>query len=149
MNIYESLLAKAINGGGGENPNRTETIIGTLAGVLPNWTESEWRDLTLAMQSHNASVVVVIDTSAIGGGEFGGDIRSINVSTAFYNNVDIRVGGDSPQITGAESAQFAWGDGKVIGANAVVYYEGAWTILPNEYGSLVPTTTTIYWHPMP
>lgn len=133
MNIYESLLAKAINGGGG-NPNTEQVINATLANP---WGSNELAEqYQTAYVSGGASAVLEFDATALG---FGILINPIDKNTLEGCEFDGSV---------AYCMTFSAGTYRGDINSAIVVMSGTVTDM-RQYASVIPTTLTIYWHPMP
>lgn len=147
MSLKDILFAKAAGGGG--NPNRVEVIQGTLAEPFGDFDKGE--ELYAAIDNGNASAKISLDLTALqmgldsvwgwlykgatnthyysfftGGTEFGLEGLSLGYDMAIFFPLD------SEEQPGELRAQ--------VGADYIVL---------NEYASLIPTTLTIIWHPLP
>ena len=140
MSLKDLLFLKA---GGGGNPNRVETRTGTLAepfGVLAN-------SISQGLYNGDCSAVMDIDSRAIGGGEF---------SLVLKSNSD-GIEGVLANVTNTEcyAAQVIWAQGLDYSVSSAHFCTASTsdetlTITDiSEYASLITTTLTIYWHPMP
>lgn len=137
MNIYESLLAKAINGGGSGNPNSMQTINATL--------ENPWGTNELASQYMTAyangdvDAVLEFDATALGFGVLNNPIDTSTIEGCSVDGVSSL----------AYSISFSYASdtaGDLLGA--FVVQNGNITDV-YQYANLVPSTLTIFWHPMP
>jgi hypothetical protein len=144
MNIYESLLAKAINGGGGsDNPNSITEVNATL--------ENPWGTNDLASQYMTAydngdvSAVLEFDATALGFGTLWNPIDSNSCEGCFcgYNGQ-----GEPDGSSLAYVMDFSTGDSVGNLIRAFVVQNGTVTNM-KPYASVIPTKLTIYWHPMP
>lgn len=134
--------AKSISGGGGGgNPNRVEVIQGTLANPFG---DVDIVDLFDKMLNGNASANVEIDASALGLGIFPPVL--IGVDNYFYcvglSSSSVSTIGESflinwSRVTGSLDFAAMWPQGGGEGTDM------------SPYASLVSTTLTIIWHPLP
>lgn len=138
MNLYDVAIAKKLSGGGGGggNPNTTQTITGTLNAPFGS---VDIGALGTALSSMNASAYFEADASALGAG-----------------TVSARLAGDNTGI---------WGNGASFGvSDSVIAFGLSWgssgsltfakmfsdgnVMDISPYGSMIPTTLTIVWHPL-
>lgn len=136
MNLYDMLLAKKIGGGGGSggNPNTIQVINATLANP---WGSNELAEqYQTAYESGGASAVLEFDATALG---FGILINPIDENTLEGCESDGSV---------AYCMSFSVGTYRGDINSAVVVVSGTATDM-KQYASMIPTTLTIYWHPMP
>lgn len=135
-------FAKEAAGGGGGNPNRVQTITGTLADP---WGDLDYQELFDALSNNNASCRLVADLTALG---------MPNIETLLYANEN-------------EDAPSAYSSGAVIGSSEIYEcYQAIWHYVDGDlvrfgavlsgvyqnllsYASAIPTTITIIWHPLP
>lgn len=150
MNIYESLLNKAINGGG-SGANRKRTITGTLTECVQNFAYSDeaFYDTHSKLSTGDISIMLEADASALGLGDISiplWDVApyEIGFGSAYWTNSDVLVG------------SFAFTIGINLGDdfNTVIYMFGSWDTTGTytdlrPYADYIPATITIYWHPMP
>lgn len=150
MNINDFILAGKLAGssGSGGNPNSVQVITGTANNVLPNWNNSEWNALTVAVANHNATVIVELDLSAVGANPYSANFLSETTGIMFETYAGFDLNGN-PSINEANTAAIVWGSDLVTFASIIFYDGNTFTELATDYYSVIPTTLTIYWHPMP
>lgn len=138
MNIYESLLAKAINGGGsGGNPNTKQVINATLANP---WGSNELAEqYQTAYESGGASAVLEFDATALGFGVLNNPIDSSTLEGCSIDGVSSLAYSISFSYDSATAGDLLGGF-VVQNGNIMDVY---------QYANLVPSTLTIFWHPMP
>lgn len=140
FNESTSAWVKKNSGGGGSNPNRVEVIQGTLANPFGGINVSE---LFLALSNGNASAKILIDASVIG---------VENVPPVFITDNDevgfVVTGGYGASEVLYEAYIIIWGPVTGNCSMAVIYTGDVGSDILS-YASLIPTTLTIYWHPMP
>lgn len=156
MNIEDILFAKALVARGSGNPNRVEVIEGTLDTAFGNMSLTELEELHSAVDNGNASAIITMDLSSIMGGDYylplplicGGAGENFSIEYSYISNSEIaslyacwwlRYDDSRPYLFTFEDAY---------------QVSGRWedSIEPQDitsYASLIPTTLTIYWHPMP
>ena len=125
------------SGGGGGNPNYTETITATLAnpfGTADKYVE--YRHAYYANRSATASLTA--DVSALG------FVQEINNPIDLCTFEGCAVNSDDTSL--AYVITFSTETGDIT--SGYVVQDGVITDL-TQYASLIPTTLTIYWHPMP
>lgn len=142
MNLYESLLAKALNGGGGGNPNTIQVINATL--------ENPWGSIELAKQyqtaykSGGASAILEFDATALGFGVLSNPIDDSSFQGCYCSTDG---GGEPDGNSLGFEVRFATGGSVGNAMKAFLVQNGTVTdMLP--YASMIPTKLTIYWHPM-
>ena len=150
MSLRDLLFAKA---GGGGNPNRVDVIQGTLANPFGSMTPDEVASLQADLRFGGASAILEVDGTPIGAALFSAAIfaygagEEIGAFLSFVEPTDVScfaanwtiIFGDS----GAES--YSLDDAAYIsGTSEELTYSPL-----NAYASSLPTTLTIYWHPMP
>ena len=145
MALRDLLFAKA---GGGGNPNRAETVTGTLENPIAGLSASPFA-LKSAFSSGNASGKITLDASALGLGEYtypffkDGDyftisLSSITADSVFDSNALWEI--DASENVVLDQAYMAEGE---TGTPSLTITDLM------SYAALIPTETTIYWHPMP
>lgn len=141
MNPFDICLAKQLVGeSGGGNPNRVETITGTLNDP---WGDVDCEELSEALQSNNATAIIEADATALG---FGTIIQPVQktAETNFFSN-----GANIDELTSSVLANaLAWRETTGNITRFAIYAGGTFTDAL-AYASLVPTTMTIIWHPLP
>lgn len=152
MNINDFILAGKLagsGGGGGGNPNSVQVIEGTGNNVLPNWNITEWNELTDAVANHNATVIVELDLSALGlTNPYSANYLSETTGIMYASDAGFYLG-DNPSITEAAAVTIVWGS-DLVTLSSLAFYDGnTVTDLSSDYFSVIRTTLTIYWHPMP
>lgn len=157
LEIVSYLLGKKAGGGGGGNPNRTETLTGTAADVFSSMTGQEWNELCEAVENGGASVKVVLDASALGYTDpFTWRLTGYQISPIWFLDYQgLYVDTLTMTITHAGTANWCAVYDYDIGEyrnpvlnTATIYTNGSFVDI-KEYGSYLPATATIYWHPMP
>ena len=123
--------------GGGENPNYTQIVTGTLT---ETWGEVAYSELSTALATGNATGILNFNASAIGfessytqplhgtGSHIISMGSDINLNSSLCNLLDWNT-------DGTFNSGFVEADGTISDLT--------------EYASLISTTVTIYWHPMP
>lgn len=129
--------------GGGGNPNRVQTITGTLA---EPWGGHQY-SISNALYSNECSAVMHGDATAIGESEFDlileTDCDGIKGSYVFMSSNECV----AASIVWAESLDYSINEALIC--NASTSDETVEISDIKEYGSLIPTTLTIIWHPLP
>lgn len=156
MSLFRELaLAKGFSGGGG-NPNRVQTITGTLANPWANVSIDEYKSFCEALEDNGANAIIEVKASALGlpNTNFR-DFLPYDIGTDYYLQIfkgDAQVNGTARAISFIYSIM-----NNVVALNQAHYGEfevtdgsgsGSVTDL-SQYASLIPTTLTIIWHPLP
>lgn len=154
MSLFRELaLAKGFSGGGG-NPNRVQTITGTLDDpwgdvgfdalfeALPHYNDDD------TITARNATAIIKIDGTALGMGSAKLPLRSYDGGLRKFINGD----GISTWDYGFLAAVSSWEKDGIYEANIYTGSSQDWTYTKTdveEYASVIPTTLTIIWHPLP
>lgn len=138
---------------GGGNPNRVQTITGTLDTIATDinskLTFEEYGEFLLGLNSGNTSAEISVDASALGFGTF--TTPFIQLSDGYFGFI---------------TAYWEWGEddatfessvicvlkivGIILGLSQVFMYDTQnGNVNMRQYASLLPYTLTIYWHPLP
>lgn len=125
---------------GGGNPNSVQVITGTLANPFGDVNLAE---LITAFNTGGASIFIAIDATVIGQGVF--PDAPMNW-TSDYGLSITGVTGNTSELLRAALINWSSIDGTLTYA---VMYTGASGTDIESYASQMPTTLTIYWHPMP
>ena len=145
MSLFRELaLAKGFSGGG--NPNETETLVGTLESPFVGLSV-EPSVLLSALEDRNASAFISLDASSVGlgvyvyplinnGNSFYAGLTSIDSYTLFVSEAMWHVSGSGVELSTAFMA-----DGEITTPSLRITDMFS-------YASVLPTTLTIYWHPM-
>jgi hypothetical protein len=136
-------------GGGGGNPNTVQTITGTLAEPFGDFDKGE--ELHTAIGNGNASAKIVLDISALQMG--------LNTLWGWLYQ-----GADNEHYYSFYTSEASFGtEGLTFGFFASIFFPldsgeytpqllgqvGADYLDLTEYASIIPTTLTIIWHPLP
>lgn len=149
------------NGGGGGNPNRVETFLGTLDDLTQSITleESDVDAFLQGICTGQASADIVLDVTAIAGFQY--EIHCAILGRTDVNGYHI---GLIQMLDPKDGIETAIGvSGIIYKASKVVDGEIVWflnatsmEVMMNgsilsiqEYVELIPTTLTIVWHPLP
>lgn len=139
--------------GGGGNPNSVQTITGTLADPFTDWTDTEYGEFLEAYYTGGASASMVCDASAIG---FADDIYLILNPSYIEPSFETSHIGDTSAIVatvdyfGSRIETPYLSEAKVLQASGLEAADPSFTITDiSAYASLIPTTLTIIWHPLP
>ena len=118
------------------NPNYTQTITGTAAAPFG---DVDFDTLALALKDGNASATMVCDASALGEGNITGFLHSTGNS--------ITMDGANITSVASEAYMAQW----IYATTLSNFYTEKDGVIADvkEYASAIPTTLTIYWHPMP
>lgn len=151
MNINDFILAGKLagSGGSGGNPNSVQVITGTLAEPWGDFENGE--ELYSAIKSGNASAILALDISALSMGldEVSGYLYSgakTEHYVAFYStNASFNLGALAMAYN---AAIFYSVDGSEDSSNLEAQVGSDYHDL-GTYANLIPTTLTIYSHPMP
>lgn len=146
-NRLEYFAKEAASGGG--NPNSVQTITGTLAEPWGDFDKAE--ELSAAIENGNASAKLTLDISVLQAGLdtirawlYAGVID--DQYAAFFTSA---AQFDSEGITlGFEACIFFSFDGNVRSSYLEAQIGADYSDL-SAYASLIPTTLTIIWHPLP
>lgn len=143
MSLFRELaLAKGFSGGG--NPNSVQTITGTLADPFGTMSNEEFYSFCNAYYTGAASALLVIDGSGLGADDITLSLDpryneptfcSSYISSDTVNCGYVSYFGNRSFSPFLESAKGYTTDG------GIVEYE--------QYATLLPTTLTIIWHPLP
>lgn len=136
-----------MDGGGGGNPNRVETITGTAANP---WGDVDFNTFYNALRNNEANAYITLDVTALGY-PTSITVYSNNawdtgrVMWIAFTNANIQGGADDSAVYCSFGMDYV--------DEEPDYFIGAWlggevTII-TDYASLVPTTLTIIWHPLP
>lgn len=144
MSLKDLLFAKAAGGGGGGNPNRVEVIQGTLDNPFTGWTKAEYGEFLDAYYDGNASATMSVDATVIGYAEADLVLEPFYVEPSFSF---CTIGNDGAiALTVSYFGNF---EEIPLLATASGYTTADGVIDFREYASLIPTTLTIIWHPLP
>lgn len=130
---------------GGGNPNRVQTITGTLANPFTDWTKAEYDEFIGAYSDGNASASMTVDATEIG------YVEASLVLAPFYNepfflDAYIEADGDVTAISVSYLGNF---EETPLLSEAKGYTTAGGVVDLAEYASILPTTLTIIWHPLP
>lgn len=132
------------NGGGGGNPNRVQTITGTAANPFGDVFD----DLMEGINNNTASATLSLDGSALGEGTYLAPVFLSN-----YNELQVTLIAITNLMTGSTIGLVGdWNDGGLVLLCKITTDGGEGTSSNTslyEYASLIPTTLTIIWHPLP
>lgn len=134
---------------GGGNPNRVETITGTLADPWGDFDDA--KELNTALHDGNASAYLALDISALQvgyneivepliGTSMASDYASFKSSGADLSSVGL-------DYATAVIIYFNFDD--VVRPPQLYAQVGDTFADLSDYASLIPTTLTIIWHPLP
>ena len=137
-----SKIADVAEGGGG-NPNSVQVITGTLDAP---WGDVDLTELASAVYSSNASFVMELDLSILGI-TTPVEIASSPVQLTSNLAASLFRVNDSGELANAIYVSWVLTAGNEL-HSAWANYGGAITRM-TDYASQIPTTLTIYWHPMP
>lgn len=154
MDVVDILYAKnKFGGSGGGNPNRVQVIEGTLANPLGEPTES-LSIVVLALEIINGNASATLEFDYIMNGD------TLHLSS--YLNGQIEVNPDywvyrlyfmynaiSDSLNMGAFALWRYTIDEGFTLNALYAQDSGFVFDLSENASLVPTTLTIYWHPMP
>lgn len=127
---------------GGGNPNRVETITGTMADP---WGDFDHQELFDALSNNNASCRLVADLTVLGMT----DLEPLLYANEYETSPNAYSSGAT--IGNAEQYscyQAIWG---YINGD-LTYFSGVFSGVYQDlsvYASSIPTTLTIIWHPLP
>lgn len=123
-----------IGGIGGENANRVETVTGTVADMFG---DVDVATLKSALESKGASVYLTADASALGMSTIIGDLR--------YGLV-----AEGATVTSNSVLAYSaiWNDDGTL-SSFYMTTDGTTFTDVSPYASLITTTLTIVWHPLP
>lgn len=142
MNPFDICLAKQLVGvSGGGNPNRVQTITGTLDDP---WGDVDSNELGEALQSGNATAIIEADATALGFGIIMQPVQqTVEIHNLFSNGANVDELSSSVIANTVE-----WGSttGSIL---RFAIYDGGTVTDALAYASLVPTELTIIWHPLP
>lgn len=155
MSLKDLLFLKA-GGGGGGNPNRVDEIGGTLANPFGDMTLSEISAFLNAACDGNASANIYIDASIIQTGTYligGLYADGAGEQLHFARGYE---GSDNVGVVNADWVATYNG----MGPESFMITEASYTVYDKteetatytnlfDYAEHLPTTLTIYWHPMP
>ena len=148
------------NGGGGGNPNRTETFHGTLFDITQGVTlgESDVDAFLQGICTGQASADIVLDVTAIAGFQYEIHCAILGYSYEFgYDGLiqrfDPNDGTDSAiGVSGMISKASKVVDGEIVwfltGTDLKAMLNGSISSI-DLYDYLIPTTLNIIWHPLP
>lgn len=129
---------KKLSSGGSENPNSKQVITGTIGAPFG---EISVLDFGAALQSGNASAMLTFDASALGFDTYTQPMYSL-VGDSYIHSGGAGIGSTTSLCNMA-----AW---TINGELYEVYLEENGTITDiSLYASVITTSLTIYWHPMP
>ena len=134
---YQAYL-KELSSISGGNPNYVETVTGTLANP---WGEKTPSDLFSGAKSGNLTMIINVDATAIGG---------TRLSAAFYpfGNINVfRLTIANSQLSNWLCVYAEYYDSGVI--NAAYGLQNEAVLDYSLYASLISTTLTIIYHPLP
>ena len=135
------------SGGGGGNPNSVQVIHGTAE--YPFGDEITGQEFVTAIINGNASATIVYDGTAIGITGLADYICPVTSLMSSYIVSMYVLPGDNAISVGAFSAISEDGDTHKWHAQSLYMYNNGEQIDMTNYRSLITTTTTVYWHPMP
>lgn len=141
MSFKDLLFVKA-GGGGGGNPNSVQTITGT---VDSTFGDVDTLDLFQKIVTGDASAQITIDATAIGIGVLAPAPVGVDQSTLYCCGFDT-----SYVSTIGKTFLLVWGKNNGDIAFAATWPQGGGAgtdLMP--YASMVNTTLTIIWHPLP
>ena len=140
--MYLYAIAQNGGGGGGGNPNTVQTITGTLDDP---WGDVDFDELSEALQSGNATAIIEADATALGFGTITCYITGYFGGSPERNRNVISDG--SPNAEGGTTAySVSWTADEI--SVFTIFAAGTYTNAL-DYATLVPTTLTIIWHPLP
>lgn len=127
---------------GGGNPNRSETYTGTLYDPWGDYSVAELATLYDEISARNASMILVLDASALG------ITQPVPLLMGAYSNTfeGAAASGSLESLSAAIIVAYSKISGEL---DFCVTYasDGTGTDI-SAYASQLPTTFTIYWHPM-
>ena len=129
-----------IGSGSGGNPNSVQVITGTLANPFG---DVDLEELETAFDNGGASMTIIVDATVIGQGVFP---RAVMNWTSEYSFTLSSVRGYTTELVSA--ALVIW-DSDTGNVSVATMYSGATGTDILSYAASIPTTLTIYWHPMP
>ena len=132
-----------LESGGGENPNSTETVTGTLANPWGTMESQEISAFFADLANGDASAIMTIDASLLDAGSISSALMSVE---SFCAATGLAI--DDTQTGSGFRA--IWSS-TYLAAAYVVSITGTTCSIVNlrEYASLLPTSTQIFHHPMP
>ena len=141
LDIESYLLGKKAGGGGGGNPNSIQTITGNLNNPFGSIDKAE---LAHAIATYNASAEITFDTSALG------------VQALFHqwlnvddNNFQLNGAVIYAELSASQAYSAIWTESTGYSLNLANMMMGGVITEIINYADYIPTTLTIYWHPMP
>lgn len=141
--------AKSISGGGGGNPNRVDTITGTLQNPF-NMTPTEYADFVGALQEGGVSAVLAVDASILGFGIVDFQLYTPNFEYLEPNFIVLSMSDVAFESAGTVYYIGSITENDPIPFNsAAVYIADTLTPISKEDAAYFPTTLTIIWHPLP
>lgn len=135
FDITSYILGKK-SGGGGSNPNTVQTVTGTMANP---WGDVGFEAIRAALATGNASAIMDIQS----------DVLSIDTTlflTAGVDNITASCGHVDTTNYFAFTGIFPTGDGA---PTLRLYTKNAGYVDGSAYASIINSTLTITWHPMP
>lgn len=137
-------MAKVSSGGGGGNPNSIQTYTGTAANLC-EMTFAEYEALNNAVNNTNgAHFEITLDVSALAGSTL--IIKASSISTREAYGMKFMYADLFNQLCANGDIGFGSGELRV---DALISYVLGEINDMTEYVEYIPTTLTIYWHPMP
>lgn len=128
---------KASGGGGSENPNRVQVITGTVGHPWGDFTNDEISELQIALSNGNASAVLTFTDNE---NEYSNILYSASPD-------DVAIFGFcKPAIDAVLELMLAPYN---TGLSGALYFDSSGERDFSENIVNVPSTITIYWHPMP
>lgn len=141
---------------GGGNPNSVQVVEGTVGDIFPvgTLTLEELAALGSAMESNSASIILTIDATELG------ITDPVTVPLMFYRQDEMHIYYNGAVMSSGESVanglnisyelQFATPVLSILSQISIANGAGTITDLRSIITQVnVPTSTAIYWHPMP
>ena len=154
-NRLEYFAKEAASGGG--NPNSVQTIVGTLANPWGDMSADDFIAFGEALHNNNANAIIEMDGTALGMGV--ANFRDFYLSNSDPTTYWVHINGGTAVTDGVgivATVSYYNYNNEIALASAIV---GSYTCDVGEgtintqsvfsYASLVPTTLTIIWHPLP
>lgn len=151
----EYFLKKAASGGGGGNPNRVQTVNGTLANPFGTMSTEEIEEVVSALPNHddadtawNATAFLELDGTGIGVGKGYGYLWRFGITSTVSDGLS----GSSTSMQGYLGIWDFDAENSYSAEELEMYsIEGGTGTVADmlQYAEYIPTTLTIIWHPLP
>lgn len=135
FDITSYILGKK-SGGGGSNPNTVQTVTGTMANP---WGDVDFEAIRAALATGNASATMDIQSDVL-------NIHATLFLTADVNNITASCGYVDTTNYYAFTGIFPIGG---TAPTLYLYSKNAGYVDGSAYASIINSTLTITWHPMP